>query len=128
MKKRLFAVIILCFFMVNMLGCAPLIVGAAVGALGGYAASKDTIQGETDKPYDGLWDAALAVAKIRGNLQQEDYSKGHIEAGVESSLVWIKLVRLTRATTRLKVSSRKYHLPNLSLAQDIYVKIMEQVK
>ena len=127
MKKILFA-----FFVViaalNLLGCAPLIVGAAVGAVGGYAVSKDTIQGETDKDYDRLLNAALMISKIRGRIKNEDRDKGYIELEAESSKVYIRLVRLTRATTCLKISARKYHFPNLSLAQDIFAKIMEEAK
>ena len=128
MIRKALIMALLIFILANTLGCAPLVVGAAVGALGGYVVSKDTIQGETDRPYDSLWNAVLTVVKIRGNLQQEDYVKGYVEAGIESSLVWIKLVRLTRATTRLKISSRKYHMPNLNLAQDIFAKVMEQAQ
>jgi hypothetical protein len=124
--------ILLVFFVfitaLNFLGCAPLIVGAAVGAVGGYAISKDTIQGETDKSYDSLWSAALLVGKIRGRIKNEDSAKGNIELEAESSKVFIRLIRLTRATTKVRVSARKYHFPNMSLAEDIFVKIMAEAK
>ena len=109
-------------------GCLPLIVGGAVGALGGYAVSKDTLQADSDKPYEQLWNAALNISRIRGNIRQEDAARGYIEADVEKSKVWIRMVRLTQATTRIRISSRKYRLPNLELAQDMFVKIMEEVK
>lgn len=125
--KKIILFLIPCIF-VNILGCAPLIIGGAVGALGGYAISKDTIQGDTDKPYDKLWDSALVVGKIRGEIKNEDQTKGYIELQAESSKVYVRLIRLTAATTRLRVSARKYHLPNLGLAQDIFVKIMEQAR
>ncbi|MFA5275293.1 MAG: DUF3568 family protein [Candidatus Omnitrophota bacterium] len=112
----------------NLSGCVPLVVGGAVGAVGGYAASKDTIQGDSDSPYESLWNAAVRVAEIRGKIRREDANTGIIQADIESSLVWIRLVRLTRATTRIRVSARKYHFPNLALAQDLYVKIIEQAK
>jgi head-tail adaptor len=120
MRKTLFSAVTFIFLAV--------VVGVAVGALGGYVASRDSIQVDTDKPYDGLWNAALAVAKIRGNIQKEDYASGSLEAGVESSRVWIRLIRMTQASTRLKVSCRKYHMPNLKLAEDIFVKIMDQAR
>lgn len=125
--KKIILFLIPCIF-VSILGCAPLIIGGAVGALGGYAASKDTIQGETDKSYDSLWNAALIVSKIRGEIKDENKTKGYIELEAESSKIYIKLIRLTVATTRVRVAARKYHLPNLSLAQDIFVKIMEQTR
>lgn len=118
---------VISFLALNLYGCW-FIVGGAVGALGGYAISKDTVQGETDKPYDNLWDAALTISKIRGAIKQEDISRGYIELEADSSRVWIRVIRLTRSVNRLRVSSRKFHLPNLSLAQDIFTKIMEQAQ
>ena len=115
------------FILLNISGCW-FIVGGAAGAVGTYAASKDTIQGETDKPYDSLWNAAQTVARIRGAIKSEDYSKGVIQIEADSSQVWIRLIRLTRATTRLRISARKHRLPDISLAQDIYTKITEEVK
>jgi len=109
-------------------GCAPLIVGGAVGAVGGYAVSRDTVQGDSDMPYEALWSSVLIVSKIRGKIKQQDYARGYVELEADSSQVWIRLVRLTQATTRIKVSARKYHLPNMALAQEIYTKIMEEAK
>lgn len=128
MKKTIFFSLLVPFILVNILGCVPLIIGGAAGALGAYVISKDTIQGETDKPYDSLWNAAVNVSRIRGTIKQEDSRRGYIELEAGSSKVQIRLIRLTRATTRLRISSRKYHLPDLNLAQDIFVKIMEEAK
>ena len=129
MKKRVISWAVVAFLSFNLLGCAPIfIVSAAVGALGGYAASKDTIQGETDKNYEAIWNSALSVAKIRGTVKYEDSMKGYLEFEAESSKVYVRLLRLTQATTRVRVSARKYHLPNLTLAQDIFVKVMEETK
>lgn len=126
--KKFFQFVLVLFLLPQVCGCAPLIIGAAAGGLGAYAISKDTVQGETDKGYEALWDSALTVAKVYGLVQKEDAATGCIELGVQSSKVWIKLFRLTEATTRLKVSARKYRLPNLELAQDIYTKIITGVK
>lgn len=128
MKNLIVFSFLITFILVNTSGCAPLIIGSAVGAVGGYAISKDTIEGETDKSYNSLWDSALMVSRIRGQIKYEDRAKGYIELEAESSNVYIRLIRLTNATTRLRVKARKYHLPNLTLAQDIFVKIMEQAK
>lgn len=125
--KEIAAFLIPCILL-GAAGCAPLIIGGAVGAVGGYAVSKDTIQGETDKNYDSLWEAALNVSKIRGRVKDEDKIKGYIDLEAESSKVNITLIRLTAATTRLKVKARKYHFPNMSLAQDMFTKIMEQAR
>ncbi len=128
MARKTLGVCLLCVCLLVATGCAPLIIGAAVGGLGGYAISRDTIQTETDTPYERLWDAALAVGKIRGEILQEDHSAGYFSLQVGPSKVWIRLVRLTQSTTRLKVSARKYHFPNMDLAQEIFAKIFEQAK
>ena len=129
MKKVAIFCFLVPFALLSITGCvAPLIIGAAAGGLGAYAVSKDTVQGETDKAYDNLWNSALMVSKIRGNIKQEDNTRGYIELEADANRVYIRLIRLTRATTKLRVSARKYHLPNIDLAQDIFVKIMEQAK
>jgi hypothetical protein len=127
MKKIIFFLLIVPLVLMNLYGCW-FIVGGAVGAAGAYVVSKDTVQGDTDKPYDSLWNAALTVSKFRGTIKQEDYPGGYIELEADSTRVYIRLIRLTQATTRFKVKARKYHLPNLSLAQDLFVKIMQQAQ
>jgi len=127
MKKLIFLLIFVPFILMNIYGCWFL-VGGAVGAAGAYVISKDTVQGHTDRPYNSLWDAALAVGRYRGVIKQQDYSKGYIQLEVDASRVYIRLIKLTQATTRLRVSARKHHLPDLSLAQDIFVKIVEEAK
>jgi len=128
MKKIILNLLVVIFLSSSCLGCLPLVLGGAAGALGAVAVTKDTIQGETDKPYDSLWSAAIRISRIRGTIKKQDDLKGTIELEVESGRIWISLVRLTRATTRLKISARKYHLPDLGLAQEIFVKIMEEAK
>jgi hypothetical protein len=115
------------FLLINICGCW-FIIGGAAGAAGAYAVSKDTIQGETDKAYDLLWNAAVKVCRIKGTIQYEDYAKGEIELGADSSKAWVRLIRLTQATVRLKISARKYHFPNMGLAQELFTKIMDEAK
>ena len=126
--KKFVLIALLPIFLITLSGCAVLVVGAAAGALGACAVSKDTVQGESDKSYDSLWESALDVAKAQGLVQQENVNTGYIELGAQSSKVWIKLIRLTRATTRIRVSARRYHFPNFDLAQDIFVKIVTGAK
>jgi hypothetical protein len=109
-------------------GCVYLVAGAAVGAVGGYAISKDTIQGDTDKTFNSLWSSSLKVLGIMGTVKTEDKQKGEIEADVDGSEVKITMEQLTTKTTRIRVSARKYLMPNISLAQKIYIKIIEQAK
>ena len=127
MRKMIFIYFFLPLVLLNITGCI-FVLGGAAGALGAVGVSRDTIQAETDKPYDMLWNSVLTVSRIRGTIIQEDSQKGYIELQVESNRVWIRLIRLTQATTRIRISARKYHFPNVDLAQDMFVKIMEEAK
>jgi len=127
MKRSLSIILFLCVLPV-VCGCAPLIIGAAAGGLGAYAVSRDTVQGDSDLNFDLLWESALNIAKQRGIIQQENIVSGYIELSSDSSKVWIRLIRLTQATTRIRVSARKFHFPNMDLAQDIFVKIVSGVR
>lgn len=123
--KNICLFLILGLVLFSISGCI-FILGGAAGALGAYGISKDTIQGETEKPYDALWSSAVEISRIRGTIKQEDAGKGYIEfRAQDSSRVWIRLVRLSQTSTRLRISCRKYHFPNLSLAEELYVKILE---
>jgi hypothetical protein len=125
MKKSIWCGIVAVIAVVQAAGCAPLILGAAVGAVGGYAVSRDTIQGESDKPYEEIWDSVRTVARIRGAIVQMDAKAGYIRMNVDSSRVDINVERMDTQTTRIKLTARRYGFPNLPLAQDLYVKILE---
>jgi hypothetical protein len=127
--RRLAAALVVFGFMLNnILGCAPLIIGATVGGVGCYAVSRDTVQGETDRSYNSIWEALVRVSRIRGTIKEEDSLRGYLVLTADGSKVWIRLIRLTRATVRLRISARKLHLPNSALAQDLYTKIMEEAR
>ena len=108
-------------------GCVA-VFWAAAGGVGVFAASKDTLQGEFDISYDRLWDSSLTVMKYRGAVTNQAVEQGTIEGLDGKTKVWIKLERVTQATTRLRVSARRYKMPNLEVAQQVYTKIIEQVK
>jgi hypothetical protein len=126
-RKYLFILIIASVSFISA-GCAALLIGVAAGGVGMYAASNDAIQGETVRPYDEVWNAALKVSKIRGTVSKEDFTAGVIELDADSSKVWVRVINMTRETTRLRVAARKFKLPNLTLAQDIFLKIIEETK
>lgn len=127
MKKGL-SILMVLFILPIICGCVPLMIGAAAGGLGACAVSKDTVQGDSDKNFDLLWESAINVARERGIIQQENIQTGYIELTVDSSKVWIRLIRLTQTTTRIKVSARKFHFPNMKLSQDFFVRIITGVR
>lgn len=125
MKRALLFLAVLMFVFINISGCMPLVVGGAVGVVGAYAISKDTMQGDTDKSFDSLWDSALNIARARGNIKLDDKRIGQLDYVENGNKVSIRLVRLTQATIRMRVSARKLHLPNLELAQEVYTRIID---
>ena len=128
MRKKAAFFLLAWVLCVSAAGCAPLIVGAAVGVAGGYAVSRDTMQGDSDKSFDSLWNAAIEVSKYRGVVKKDDFKRGTIEVMADSSKVWIQLIRITDTATRVRVSSRKFHFPNLALAQELFTKIIDVAK
>jgi head-tail adaptor len=127
MRKFFAFALVLCFIPL-VCGCVPLIIGATAGGLGAYAVGRDMVQGDSDKGFDLLWESAINVAKQRGIIQQENMQTGYMELSADSSKIWIRLIRLTQATTRIRISARKYSFPNMELAQDFFVKIVTGVK
>ena len=127
MKRLTVLLLLIPFLAAGLSGCMPVFL-MAVGGVGVYAISKDTIQGYSDTPYEALWDSAKKVARIRGTILQEDFNRGYIEVDAKPSKIWIQFVRITTATTKIRVSARKYKLPNIDLAQEVFVKIVEESK
>lgn len=129
MRKFAFFSFLAFIIFLNLTGCVPLIAGGAVGAVSGYAVSQDTVKGDMDKSFDGLFSASQEIARSNGTIKRDDYAKGTISfIAQDSSLVWIKISRITQTASRLKVSSRRYHLPNLTLAQELFTKIVDMTK
>jgi len=128
MKKNIAIALLAGFLSFNIYGCV-LIVGGTMGAAGAYAASRDTIEGNTDKPYAGLWREALALAESCGTIKQEDVNRGYIDVDTAGGRLWIRIARLTHSSNRLRVSARNtYHLPDIAEAQRVYTRIIEGAK
>jgi hypothetical protein len=107
-------------------GCALALVGA--GALGGYAISKDTIQGNTDKPFESVWQASLAAVSEMGAVTGQDRETGLMVGEVHKSDVRVTVEQLTERSVQLSVKCRRNLLPNLSLAEKIFVKILRTAR
>lgn len=112
-------------FMASAVSGCIFVIGGAVGALGGYAVSQDTIQGETAKSYTSVWNAAAKVMSILGDVSLEDREGGTIEATVNASKVKVKIEEIVKGAVRLRVKARKHLLPDIKLSQKIYIKIIE---
>lgn len=118
-----FAVLLVLF---QLAGCFWLIVGTA-GAVGGYAVTRDTIQGEYDVGYSDAWKSAVEVCGLLGIVNTKDSSLGTIQATVDRVKVKVEVTQLTPEATRLKVKARKGIFPRLGTAEKVFVKIVQQL-
>jgi len=123
--KSIFLLAIIGIVCIATTSCIYVIAGG-VGALGGYAVSPDTVEGEADVDYDTLWDAATQVVSIMGAVQTKDYKMGSLSGVVNGAKVTIDLSQISSNSVRLRVKARKNMLPDIKAAQDIFVKIKNQ--
>ncbi|HTL46442.1 MAG TPA: hypothetical protein VL688_00065 [Verrucomicrobiae bacterium] len=109
-------------------GCALFVLGA--GAAGGYAISRDEIEGFSDKSADAVWSSALEVLTGQGAILLQDKQTGHLEAKVGGSEVKIEIFQVTPKSVRMRVQARKgYNLfPDMKLAQRIYTLLVNELK
>jgi len=121
-RQNIITALVACF-MFTMSGCVYLIVGG-VGALGGYVISPDTVEGITNNDSMTVWDAANEVIAIMGVVQESHEVRGILEAKVHGVSVSITVSAMGTSSSKLTVRARKYRLPRIATAQDIFVKIM----
>ena len=108
--------------------CALLLIGA--GGLGGYAISKDEVEGFLSKNPDRVWNEARKVVEARGYVRVTNKEIGRVEGEVEGSAVKIDVEQVSKDSTRLRVQARKgitNVLPDLDLAQKLYAEITKKV-
>lgn len=109
-------------------GCAAIIIGSA-GAVGGYALSRDTVAGETDRDFERLWDASLEVASSMGIVKKQDRAKGTLQFNIgTTNVVVVTLEQITAKASRIKVAARKNRFPDLKTAEKVFIRIMDLAK
>ncbi len=110
----------------GLAGCAPVLIGA--GAVGGYAASKDSVIDHFDQSPARVFAQALRVAHEMGAVTLQDEEHGRIEADLNGIKVTISVTPITDKTVQLKIKARnKFFLPKVSVAQDVYAAITEDL-
>ena len=107
-------------------GCIYLVVGG-IGAVGGYIVSPDTVEGITASDTAMVWDAAIEVLSVMGLIKEENETGGMILASISGAKITVTIVSLGVTTAKVTVKARKAYLPRISLAQDVFVKIMSRV-
>src|SRR3989338_6811257 len=86
-------------------GCVVLALGA--GAAGGYAISKDEMEGFSSQKYDHIWNVSEQVLQEEGSIEIRDKQAGRIEAFVKGSKVKFELEQISPESTRIRVQARK---------------------
>ena len=125
-SKNLLVMALLIPLLTSFSGCIYLVVGG-IGAVGGYIVSPDTVEGTTENDAAIVWDMALEVMSIMGLIEEENETGGMILGSVSGAKVTITIASLSADTTKVTVKARKAYLPRISLAQDIFVKIMSRL-
>lgn len=125
-RKRIGFFSLLAALLLSSSGCIYLVVGG-IGAVGGYVVSPDTVEGLTEYDELDLWDASFEVASVMGVIKKQSEGVGEIQALINGATVNITVEPLSEDTSKLSVKSRKYHLPKISVAQDVFVKIMTKM-
>jgi hypothetical protein len=124
---KFFQVLLAAFLCVFSSGCIWLVVGG-VGAVGGYAVSRDTFEGVSSKGQEELMASAHKVLSIMGTIQDERPKEGEIKATVYGNSVTVEVIQINLTTSKLRVKARKDLLPSVGVAQEIYTKIMNQLE
>ncbi len=109
-------------------GCVPLLVGAGVGVLGGYAVSRDTFEGVTGHGQDEIWDAAVQVTSIMGEVSSSDRKGGEILAHINAADVTVSVLPVNLTTTKIRIKARRGIFPRIATAQEVYTKIINQLE
>lgn len=123
MKSRLLALLLLSLCIVTS-GCAAVLVGA--GAAGGIAISKDSASVNLDKSFDAAWKVTYKQLEKMGAINLQDKKAGKIEANIQDSEVTANIKQLTPKTVTIDIKARKNLFPNLTLAEDILNRIIQQ--
>ncbi len=108
-------------------GCIYLVVGG-LGVLGGYIVSPDTVEGLTESSPQALWDAVEEIVPIMGTIEEEDKDGGLMTAKISGAAVTITIMPVNETTTRFRVKARRHHLPKISVAQDVYLKVLSYLR
>ena len=114
-------------FLLTSSGCIYAVAGG-LGALGGYAVSPDTVERDSKLDYDTLWDSAVEIVGIMGLIRTKDYKLGNIKASISGAAVTIDLAQISSSEVRMRIKARKNMLPNIKIAQDIFVKIKNHAR
>jgi len=123
-RSKILAILLLFSSVFSYSGCVVLVAGG-LGAAGGYAISPDTVEGVLGRDFNAVWDAAVEVTNMMGVAQEKNEQGGEIVAKISGATVTINLFQFSSDTVQLRVKARKSLFPKISVAQDVFVKIVK---
>ncbi len=108
-------------------GCIVLALGA--GAAGGYAISKDEIEGFSDRPLEKTWRVAMDVFNKEGAVESADKERFQVVALIDESKVTFSAEQVSAKSVRFRIQARKAMnlFPDIKLAQSLHQKIMKSL-
>jgi hypothetical protein len=126
-RKKILTGILLIGLAVSLNSCVYMIIGG-MGALGGYVVSPDTVEGLlSDKDQRDVWDATVNVVSIMGLVSEKSEAGGMMVAKIQNCKVTITIFQMSKSMVRLTVKARKAFFPRIKVAQDVYVKIVNEL-
>ena len=127
LNKKIIPQLLGLVFVWSLSGCVYLVVGG-VGALGGYVASPDTVEGLTDSSQEEVWDTAADIISVMGTISEELKEGGVMIAKVSGAKVTVTIIPISKSSVKISIKARKAFLPKINVAQDVFVKIMSRLK
>ena len=124
---KIFQILFAAYLCVFSSGCALLVIGG-VGAVGGYAISRDTFEGFSSKGQEELLASAHKVLSIMGTISDERPKDGEIVATVYGNHVVVDVIQVNLTTSKLRVKARNAIFPRIGVAQEVYTKIMNMLE
>ena len=124
--RNLFLLPVLLVVLLSISSCVFIVAGT-IGAVGGYAITRDTIQGEYDAKFDDAWKSTLETCNTLGYITTKDKARGTIQATVELARVRVDVTQLTQEAIRVKVKARKGIFPRMGTAEKVFVRIAQKL-
>ena len=111
---------------VGMMGCAAVAL-VGVGAVAGYAVSRDRVEMVVERPYEQVWAAAMDETKHSGLLKDVDQDKGRIEAMHQGTHIEVTLEQVTETAVKVVIKARKHLLPQIDTAQRLAARLARRL-
>lgn len=106
----------------SLLGIGFIPAGVAMSLI-----KSDTAEGNFDHPVENVYAAALKTLKDTGSISSEDPSKGTIKGVSDRHSVEIQIYSVTKTSTRVRVSARRFWLPKPDEAEVVLVRISDNL-